>query len=189
MSRTLSATLTIFALCASAPVFAFQAPAPAPSRGTPPAAQAATPAPAAKAADAGLDVTDANITVEISVIDKASGATTMATRLGSITVANQSNGSVRGLQSTFYQGGPQTKLDPVGLDIDARTWLRKSGLISVSLTIAYIPTGVEPNVTSIQRQSATLFLKPGQETTVLTTGMMNGPGPALKITAKATVIK
>lgn len=189
MSRTLTATLTIVALCASAPVFAFQATAPAASRSTPPAEQAATPAPAAKAVDSGIDVTDANITIEVTVIDQAAGTTTTTSRKGTITVANQNSGSVRGL-SGFYAGiNAGTKVDPVGLDVDARTWLRKSGMVSVSLTVAYIPMGADAVMASVQRQSATLFLKPGQETTVLTTGMMSGPGPALKITAKATVVK
>lgn len=202
MSRTLA--LTLVALCASAPAFAQQAAAaPAAPTRTPPAAvsaqrgtgaapvagaQAGTPAPAAAhPVDPGLDPTDANITIEITVVDKAAGATATTTRQGTITVANLNRGSVRGLGTDYSNNA--TKLDPVGLDIDARTWLRKSGMVSAELTVAYIPTGADPVKPSVQRQSATLFLKPGQETQVLTAGSMTGAGPAVKITAKATVIK
>lgn len=193
MTRTFRTTLTILALSASATAFAQQAPAPAAAkRGTTvaPVAQGATPAPAAaKAVDSGIDPTDANITIEITVTDKAAGSgAAPTTRSGTITVANQSNSSVRGL-SSVYSGNNGTKLDPVGLDIDARAVLRKSGMVSATLTVAYIPTGVEPIMSSAQRQQATLFLKPGQETQVLTTGMMTGQGPAVRITAKAIVNK
>jgi len=201
MSRTLA--LTLVALCASAPAFAQRAAAPAAPARTPAAstnaqrgtvaspvavAQGAAPAPAAaRPVDPGLDWTDANITIEIVVVDKAAGTTTTTTRQGTITVANQNRGSVRGLANN-YSGG-STKLDPTGLDIDASTTLRKSGMVSASLTVAYIPTGVESITSSIQRQSAALFLKPGVETQVLTAGSMTGAGPAVRITAKATVIK
>ena len=201
MSRTLA--ITFVALCVSAPALARQTPSPvAPSRA--PAAssndqrgtvttpvssvtQAATPAPPAKTADTGSDLTDANITIEITVVDKAAGSTNITTRVGTITVANQSSGSVRGLSTSYMNAA--TKMDPVGLDVDARTWLRKSGMVSTSLTVAYIPAGAEPINSSIQRQTATLFLRPGQETQVLTTGSMSGTGPAVRITAKATVNK
>lgn len=199
MSRTRLA-LTIAALCASAPAFAQRASTPAaaarvqPStnaqRGTVgvPVAQAATPAPpAARPVDSGIDPADANITIEITVVDKAAGGERTTTRQGTITVGNASQGSVRGLANN-YSGGA-TKLDPTGLDIDATTFLRKSGMVSVALTVAYIPAGSESITSSIQRQSAKLFLKPGQETQVLTTGSMNGQGPAVKITAKAVVSK
>jgi hypothetical protein len=203
MSRTLA--LTLVALGASAPVFARQTPAPAAQgrvgrapaaptvaqRGTvgTPVAQAATPArPVARPADTAIDPTDANITIEITVIDKAAGTSTTMTRQGTITVANLNNGSVRGL-SGYYGGNAAAKLDPLGLDVDAKTQLRKSGMVSVSLTVAFIPTGAELIRTSIQQQQATLFLKPGQETQVLSTGSMTGAGPAVRITAKATVIK
>lgn len=108
-------------------------------------------------------------------------------RQGTITVANQNSSSVRGL--SFWGGNSGQKLDPAGVDIDARAYLRKSGMVNVTLTVAYIPTGAEVAGASIQRQSATLFLKPGQETLVLTAGTMTGGGPAVKITAKATVVK
>jgi len=202
MSRTLA--LTLVALCASAPAFAQQATAAptAPARtppaataaqrgttATPVAAQAGTPAPpAARAVDPGIDPTDANITIEVTVVDKPAGGATTTTRQGTITVANQNSGSVRGLMS-YYGNTPQSKLDPSGLDIDAKTWLRKSGMVSAGLTVAYVPAGLDPVVGSIQRQSATLFLKPGQETQVLTAGNMTGSGPAVRITAKAIVNK
>jgi hypothetical protein len=198
MSRTLA--ITFVALCVSAPALARQTPSPvAPSRAsaassndqrgtTPvPAAQSGTPAPPAKSADTGADLTDANITIEITVVDKAAGSSNITTRVGTITVANQSSGSVRGLSTSYMNAA--TKMDPVGLDVDARTWLRKSGMVSTSLTVAYIPAGAEPINSSIQRQTATLFLRPGQETQVLTTGSMSGTGPAVRITAKATVNK
>jgi hypothetical protein len=200
MSRTLA--LTLVALCASAPAFAQQAattaaPARAPraainaQRGTTvtPVAQTPTPAPAAPRIDPGIDTTDANITIEITVVDKAAGTGATTTRQGTITVANQNSGSVRGLLSFYGGGGSAAKLDPTGLDIDAKTFLRKSGSVSAALTVAYVPAGMEPIMSSIQRQSATLFLKPGQETQVLTSGSMTGSGPAVKITAKATVVK
>jgi len=180
MSRTLA--LTLVALCASAPAFAQRGTTPAP------AVQAATPAPpVAKAIDSGLDPADANVTVEITVVDKAAGATATTTRIGTITVANQMNGSVRGLANNYSAGS--TKLDPTGLDIDARAFLRKSGMVSVNLTVAYIPSGVDSVISSIQRQSATLFFKPGVETQVLSAGSMSGPGPGVKITAKVIVNK
>lgn len=203
MSRTLA--LTLVALCASAPAFAQQAaaaptaPARAPrastnaQRGTTatPVASAQMPpslAPAAaRPVDPGLDPTDANITIEITVVDKAAGSATTTTRQGTITVANLNRGSVRGLGTDYSNNA--TKLDPLGLDIDARTWLRKSGMVSAELTVAYIPAGADPTKPSVQRQSATLFLKAGQETQVLTAGSMTGQGPAVRITARAIVNK
>jgi hypothetical protein len=203
MSRTLA--ITLVALCASVSMSAQQAATSAPigrrgSVATAPVAaqrgtvatpvassQAPTPAPAAAHVDAGLDPSDANITIEVTVVDKAAGTSATTTRQGMITVANQNSGSVRGLGNNYSNSG--TKLDPLGLDIDARTYLRKSGMVSVTLTVAYIPTGAEPIMSSSQRQQATLFLKPGQETQLLTTGSMTGPGPAVRITAKAMVAK
>ncbi len=186
MRRTLSLIACLIAL-SSAAALAQQA-ATAPQRGATPAAQTATPAPAApRAIDPGIDLTDANITIEITVIDKAAGSTSTTTRQGTITVANMNRSSVRGLGTDYSNAA--TKLDPLGLDIDARTWLRKSGMVSTELTVAYIPMGADPTKLSVQRQSATLFLKPGQETQVLTAGSMTEQGPAVRITAKATVIK
>ena len=187
MRKTFSILVCLIAL-SSAGISAQQGQAP---RATAPAAaQGTTPAPpAASSVDPGRDLSDANITIELTVVDKPAGSMTTATRQGAITVANQSSGSVRGMNAVVYTQGTQPKLDPLGLDIDARTWLRKSGMVSVSLTIAYIPTGADPISTSVQRQSATLFLKPGQETQVLTTGSMTGAGPAVRITAKAIVVK
>lgn len=189
MRRTFSLIVCLIALSSAA---ALAQPAPAAQRGTAvtpvASAQGPTPAPAAKSVDVGADNSDANITIEITVVDKAAGATTMTTRLGTITVANGNSGAVRGL-SGYYSGNNQTNLDPAGLDIDARTYLRKSGMVSVYLTVGYIPTGAEKVLGSAQRQQAALFLKPGQETQVLTTGSMTGAGPAVRITAKATVIR
>ena len=202
MSRTLA--ITFVALCFSAPALAQSAATAAPAhagrapvaptaaqRGTVStpiaAAQATPPPPAAPRIDPGIDPTDANITIEITVVDKAAGAAATTTRQGTITVANQNRGSVRGLANN-YSGG-STKLDPMGLDIDASAFLRKSGMVSAQLTVAYIPNGVESVTSSIQRQSATLFLKPGQETQVLTAGTMTGNGPAVRITARAIVNK
>jgi hypothetical protein len=200
MSRTLA--LTLVALCASVSMSAQQAATSAPigrrgpaatapvaaQRGTVATPVAPTPAPAAAhAPDPGMDPTDANITIEITLTDKAAGATSTTTRSGTITVANQSTGSARGLSWDYANAA--TKLDPLGLDVDARTFLRKSGMVSVTLTVAYIPTGAEAVRGSVQRQSATLFLKPGQDTQVLTTGSMSGTGPAVRMTAKAVVNK
>ena len=190
MRRTFSHLVCLIAL-SSAPALAQQAAA-GPQRGTTvtpvASAQGGTPAPAAKSADTGADLADANIIIEITVVDKAAGATSTTTRLGSITVANGNSGAVRGL-SAYYAGNNQTNLDPTGLDIDARTFLRKSGMVSVTLTVGYLPTGAEKTLGSAQRQQATIFLKPGQETQVLTTGSMTGAGPAVRITAKATVVR
>lgn len=190
MRRTFPLMVCLIAL-SSAAALAQQAAA-APQRGrvvTPVASsQSATPAPPAKATDIGIDPADANITIDITVVDKAAGSTTTTTRLGTITVANQKSGAVRGL-SGYYSGNNQTNLDPAGLDIDAQTVLRRSGMVSVSLTVGYIPSGIQPILGSAQRQNATLFLKPGMETQVLTTGSMTGAGPAVRITAKATVVR
>ncbi|TAK18859.1 MAG: hypothetical protein EPO35_00870 [Acidobacteria bacterium] len=186
--RTLA--LTLVTLCLSASALAQQAAPAAPQRGTTPAPQGATAAPpAARPIDAGIDPTDANITIELTVVDKPAGSMTTSTRRGTITVANQNSGSVRGLSGWYNSTNRETKLDPLGLDVDARTTLRKSGMVSVTLTVAYVPAGTEPTLNSVQRQSATLFLKPGQETQVLTTGSMSDQGPAVRITAKATVNK
>ncbi len=190
MSRTLAAALTIVALSASATLLAQQTTAPVATRGSTPQGQmppSAAP-PAARPIDIGIDQTDANVSIQIIVVDKGTGAgVATTTRSGSITVANQNNGSVRGLGSNY--GNADTKLDPTGLDIDARATLRKSGVVSVTLTIGYVPAGTDPVMKSVQRQSATLFLKPGQETEVLTAGSMSGVGPAVRITAKAIVSK
>jgi hypothetical protein len=185
MRRTSSLLVCLIALTGAAA--SAQQGAPRAAAATP-VAQGQPAPPAAKAVDVGIDSSDANVTIEITVVDKAAGSSVTTTRLGTITVANQNSGSVRGL-SGFYSNNPNQKLDLAGLDIDARVYLRKSGMVNAGLTVAYIPSGGEPVNSSVQRQSATLFLKPGQETQVLTTGSMTGSGPAVRITAKATVSK
>ena len=174
MSRTISLTALVFALAATAAAaqvpsrpIASTPPAQGPTRpatATPPAIQQ-TPAPAARSGtayvDPRIDTSDVNIGVTVNITDKSPTAT--QNKVVSLIVANRSSGRVRSSGSALVQERERSS----DLNVDAQTTLMKSGMISVNLTINYVPewTSETTKMTSVT-QSVTLYLKDGQPTLI-----------------------
>ncbi len=162
MRKTFSLMVGLIAFT-SISTFAQQAPraatptAPASAQTAPPPAHAATPAPV----DPRIDQSDVNIGVTVNITDKSTGGT--QNKLVSLIVANRNSGRVRS-SGTSFVGDRDRQSD---LNVDARTTLMKSGVISVDLTINYMPEWTsETTKMTLVTQSVTLFLKDGVPTVI-----------------------
>jgi hypothetical protein len=146
-----------------------------------------TPAPARAAApfvDPRVDQSDVNIGVTVNITDKS--PTSTQNKVVSLIVANRNSGRVRSSGMALVQDRERSS----DLNVDARTVLMKSGMISVDLTINYIPewTSDTTKMTSVT-QSVTLFLKDGQPTLITQAADPTHGTRSVSIEVTAKVIK
>jgi hypothetical protein len=157
--------LFIVAMCVAVPAMAqdFQtappaqaaramAPMPTPMSAQRGGTPAATEAP--RRADPGVDQTDANIKLVLTITDK--GGPSISTKTVTLIVANQGSGRVR---ANGQNPGKQVQL----LNVDATAELRKSGLTRVNLTIVYSPERTDTAGATFfdVNESLSIFLKDG----------------------------
>lgn len=148
------------------------------------AAPAAAEAPSqARVPDPGVDRSDANIKIVLTIKD-ASSASTTATKTITMSVANMASGRVR---SSGANPGRSTQQ----LSLDASAELRRSGLIRVNLTISYLPEQMDDPGTRLEsvNESLSVFLKDGVPTVVSQAADPTKGSRSVTIEVTATVVK
>lgn len=147
--------------------------------------QAAAPAPPAATAshrpDAGVDMTDANIKLTLTINDKGGAGNT--TKAVTLLVANMGSSQVR---SSGNAGSRSMRLD-----VDANGELRKSGLIRLNLTVHYQPEQTEETGSRLSNvdESVSLFLKDGVATVITQAADPTKGARSVEISVTATVVK
>ena len=118
-----------------------------------------------KVADAPPSNMTTNIQVELTITDQT-GSAPPEKKTVSMIVANAAWGKIR-TSAEAYQKSTQSKIVPVGLNVDARPWIQ-SGQIRLELTIVYSPMMLGSSADSAQtrptelNQSLTVALQSGK---------------------------
>ena len=118
-----------------------------------------------KVADAAASALTTNVQIELTITDQT-GSATPEKKTVSMIVAHAAWGKIR-TSAEAYQKSTQSKIVPVGLNVDARPYVT-GGQVRLELTIVYSPMMLGTSVDSAQtrptelNQSLTVALQSGK---------------------------